>query len=149
MLHRNRRWISYRDNSENLQAVKNEDLALNTFRWDLYAEMNLSENGWMIIEENVQPVCFIGKGSSSDFVSNLKPIWVNWSTAIPLKSSKTIGFRSFKGSRNYFFRKICYFEHFLLGKNYTLLRWLFSMQIERSMYIYQVHICLIIYMPFS
>ena len=37
-------------------------------------ENSLSENGWIIVEENIQPVWFAGKGSSPNFVSNIKPI---------------------------------------------------------------------------
>ena len=37
-------------------------------------EIDLSENVWMIVEGNVQPVWFVCKGSSPNFVSNSKRI---------------------------------------------------------------------------
>ena len=37
-------------------------------------EIDFSQNGWMIVEANVQPVLFVGKGSSPNFVSNIKRI---------------------------------------------------------------------------
>ena len=30
-------------------------------------DIDLSENGWIIVEGHVQPVCFVGKGSSPNF----------------------------------------------------------------------------------
>ena len=37
-------------------------------------ETDLSENGWVIVEGNFQPVWFVRKGSSPNFVSNIKQI---------------------------------------------------------------------------
>ena len=41
------------------------------------------------------------------------------------------------------------FLTFFVLKKYALLRWLFSMHIKRSMYVYERHIGWFIYMPFS
>ena len=35
-------------------------------------EIHLSENVWMIVERNIQPVWFVGKEWSTNFVSNIK-----------------------------------------------------------------------------
>ena len=35
-------------------------------------EIHLSENVWMIVERNIQPVWFAGKEWSTNFVSNIK-----------------------------------------------------------------------------
>ena len=40
----------------------------------LIPEIDLSENGWMIVNGNVQSVWVVGKSSSSNFVSNIMQI---------------------------------------------------------------------------
>ena len=40
----------------------------------LIPEIDLPENGWMIVKGNVQPVWFVGKGLTTNFVSNIKQI---------------------------------------------------------------------------
>ena len=40
----------------------------------LIPEIYLLENGWMIVEGNVQPVWFVGKGLSPNLVSDIKRI---------------------------------------------------------------------------
>ena len=60
-----------------LQAIKRIHYQL--YYWlrsgiGVIPETDLSENGWMIVEGNVQPVWFVGKGSSLNFVSNIKRI---------------------------------------------------------------------------
>ena len=37
-------------------------------------EIDLPENGWMIVEGSVQPVRFVGKRPSPDFISNIEQI---------------------------------------------------------------------------
>ena len=40
----------------------------------LIQEIDLSENGWMIVNGNVQSVWVVGKSSSPNFVSNIMQI---------------------------------------------------------------------------
>ena len=111
VLTRNGRWISYREKSENLHPAKNENLAipdekamLQAITWIHYQlyywlqsdvalipEIDLSENGWMIVNGNVQSVWVVGKSSSPNFVSNIMQIWVSRLTSIPLTLSKATG----------------------------------------------------------
>ena len=114
----NGRWISYWDKSENLQVVKNEDLAINTSKWKLCVasnqfhyqlyywlrsdiavipEIDLSENGWIIVKGNVQPVSFVGRGSHLiSFLILSEFEWIEL-TSIPLEIIKNYEVSEFQG----------------------------------------------------
>ena len=60
-----------------LQAIKR--IHYQSYYWlqsdvALIPEIDLSENGWMIVNGNVQSVWVVGKGSSLNFVSNIMQI---------------------------------------------------------------------------
>ena len=57
------------DENSILQAIKQIHYQL--YYW---LQSDIPENTWMIIEGNVQPVWFVGKGLSPNFVSNIKHI---------------------------------------------------------------------------
>ena len=57
------------DENSMLQAIKRIHYQL--YYW---LQSDILENAWMITGVNVQPVCFVGKGLSPNFVSNIKQI---------------------------------------------------------------------------
>ena len=78
---------TYSQKSKNLQAVKNKKLYVasnqsnhcQSYYWlqsdmAMIPETDLSENGWVILGGNVQPVWFVDKGLSPNLFCNIKQI---------------------------------------------------------------------------